>query len=245
MKVHNLLFTLLVLGCSSSATQKPAIESLDIDSRLEMSRDVHWMRNSAEYKAIVIQTYRLAGLRLRELVAGKMPGTWAVSADFDETVIDASDFNKEWDLEGRKFTEELWDTWVSGRKDPPVPGAVEFLELVHTLGGHIAIITNRSSFNCPDAEANLRAFNIPYDVVLCRGEDNRKESRWEAVEKGVTSADLPPLEIVMWIGDNIHDFPESNQSLRLESEAAFSNFGDRYFAFPNATYGSWQKNLQQ
>jgi 5'-nucleotidase (lipoprotein e(P4) family) len=245
MKVYYLLLTLLVFGCSSPATRQPAIESPDIESRLEMSRDVHWMRNSAEYKAIVIQTYRLAGLRLRELVAGKKPGTWAVSADFDETVIDASDFNKEWDLGGRKFTEGLWDTWASGRKDPPVPGAVEFLELVHNLGGHIAIITNRSSFNCPDTEANLRAFDIPFDVVLCRGEDSRKESRWEAVEKGVTSAGLPSLEIVMWLGDNIHDFPELDQSLRLESEEAFSNFGDRYFAFPNATYGSWEKNSQQ
>jgi len=200
------------------------------------------MRNSAEYKAIVIQTYRLAGLRLRELVADRRPGTWAVAADADETVIDATDFNREWDLGGRKSTDELWDTWASGRKDPPVPGAVEFLGLVHSLGGHIAIVTNRSDFNCPDTEANLRAFDIPFDVVLCRGEDNQKESRWEAVEMGVTSAGLPPLEIVMWLGDNIHDFPELDQSLRLESEEAFSYFGDRYFAFPNATYGSWEEN---
>lgn len=244
MKVYCIFLTLLVLGCSSPTTRQPAKELPEEDSRFEMSRDVHWMRNSAEYKAIVLQIYRLAGLRLGELVAGKKPGTWAVSLDFDETVIDASDFNKEWDLTGKKFTEELWDTWVSGRKDPPLPGAVEFLELVHNLGGYIAFVTNRSSFNCPDAEANLRAFDIPFDVVLCRGEDSQKESRWETVEKGVTSADLPPLEIVMWLGDNIRDFPELDQSLRLESEEAFSNFGEIYFAFPNATYGSWQKNPQ-
>jgi predicted secreted acid phosphatase len=114
--------------------------------------------------------------------------------------------------------------------------------LVHNLGGRIAIITNRSSPNCPDAEANLRAFDIPFDVVLCRGENSQKEPRWEAVESGETPAGFPPLEIVMWLGDNIRDFPNLDQSLRMESEEAFGNFGDIYFAFPNATYGSWQKN---
>jgi acid phosphatase len=240
MKVYYLLLTLLLFGCSSLATQQPAIESPEKKPSLEMSRDVHWMRNSAEYKAIVLQTYRLAGLRLRELVADKKPGTWAVAADCDETVIDPSDFNKEWDLGGRKSLD--WDTWAAGRKDPPVPGAVEFLKLVHSLGGHIAIVTNRHEFNCLDTEANLRAFDVPFDVVLCRGEDDQKEPRWEMVEKGVTPAGLPPLEIVMWLGDNIQDFPGLDQSLRLESEEAFSNFGDRYFAFPNATYGSWEVN---
>jgi len=242
MKIYYLLITLLVLGCSSSATRLPAIEPPEEKPSLEMSRDVHWMRNSAEYQAIVLQTYRLAGLRLRELVADKKPGSWAVSVDADETVIDSTEFNKEWDLEGRKFTVDLWDIWISGRKDPLVPGAVAFLKLVHSLGGHIVFITNRSEFNCPDTEANLRAFDAPFDVVLCRGEDNQKELRWEAVEKGETSAGLPPLEIVMWLGDNIQDFPGLDQSLRQESAEAFSKFGDRYFTFPNATYGSWQAN---
>jgi predicted secreted acid phosphatase len=88
MKAYYLLLTLPLFGCSSMAIQQSAAESPEKESALEMSRDVHWMRNSAEYKAIVLQIYQLAGIRLGELVADKNPGTWAVSMDFDETVID-------------------------------------------------------------------------------------------------------------------------------------------------------------
>jgi acid phosphatase len=242
MKINYSMLTLLLFCCASGAARQHAIESPAEESRLGLNRDLHWMRNSAEYKAVVLQTYRLAAERLRELVADKKTGTWAVAADADETVIDASGFTKEWDLAGRKSTDDLWDAWVARHTDPPVPGAVEFLELVHSLGGRIAIVTNRIDDQCPDTEANFRAFDIPFDVILCRGEDRQKESRWEAVEKGTTSAGLPPLEIVMWLGDNIHDFPELDQHLRLEGEEAYIGFGDRYFAFPNPTYGSWEEN---
>ncbi len=48
----------------------------------------------------------------------------------------------------------------------------------------------------------------------------------------------------MWLGDNIGDFPQLDQSVRLQSDAAFADFGTRFIVFPNPTYGSWQDNPQ-
>ncbi len=245
MKICCMLATLLLVACTSETAPQPKIELSGEEPGVQMGRDLHWMRNSAEYKAIVLQTYRLAAMQLKVLVADKRPGTWAIATDADETVVDTSNFTRQWDLVGRQSqpAEELWKASVARQADPPLPGAVEFLRLVHSLGGRIAVVTNRVDTNCPDLAANFRAFNIPFDVMLCKEDDPRKESRWEAVESGMTSAGLPPLEIVMWLGDNIQDFPRHDQQLRLEDEQAFIGFGDRYFVFPNPTYGSWEGNL--
>ena len=145
----------------------------------------------------------------------------------------------------RETSDELWDAWVARRAAPSMPGAIDFLQLVHRLGGRIAVVTNRIEDHCPDTRANFRAYDIPFDVILCRTGDRQKEPRWELIERGATPADLPPLEIVMWLGDNIGDFPDLDQGLRHRSADSFNGFGDRYFAFPNPTYGSWLENEQE
>jgi len=210
----------------------------------ELDRSAHWTRNSAEYQALVRQAYNVASARLRELAAARDEGTWAVALDADETIIDNSAYEKELTLQGLESTNELWDGWVARRAAPPLPGVVEFLELVHELGGRVAVVTNRIDEHCPDTRANFRAFDIPFDVILCRTGDRRKEPRWESLENGTASPDLPPLEIILWMGDNIRDFPDFDQDVRFESGEAFADFGSRYFVVPNPVYGSWTGNPQ-
>ena len=57
---------------------------------------------------------------------------------------------------------------------------------------------------------------------------------------GKSEAGGAPLEIVAFVGDNIQDFPSLTQATRQQGEAAFSDFGVRYFMLPNPMYGSWQ-----
>lgn len=237
-----LLSLLVVIGCMSTGTQSPVTEVKP--EAAELTDAVHWMRNSAEYRAVMLQTYSLASDRLRSLVADRDKGTWAVASDADETILDNSPYARDLLLKGQELTDGNWDSWVARRAAPPLPGAVAFLELVHQLGGHIAIVTNRRSEHCADTRANFRAFDIPFDVILCREDDRRKEPRWELVEKGTASSDLPSLDIVLWLGDNIEDFPGLDQNIRQEGAEAFSEFGYRYFAVPNPTYGSWLENPQ-
>jgi predicted secreted acid phosphatase len=52
----------------------------------------------------------------------------------------------------------------------------------------------------------------------------------------------PPLKITMYFGDNITDFPNLDQSLRLYGAQAYNLFGTKYFAVPNPVYGSFTEN---
>lgn len=232
----------LVVACSSGGTAPPQSAQSTSPTNSDLKRAVHWMRNSAEFQAIVLQTYSLAGQELRKSVEGKKPGTWAVALDADETLISNMDYEKELVQLGKESTDELWMVWVARRAAPPLPGALEFLDLVRELGGRVTLVTNRRDRDCPDTRANLEAFDIPFDVLLCRTDDREKEPRWEKIERGTASPDVPPVKIVMWLGDNINDFPEMSQESRFSSPEAFGDYGSRFFIFPNPSYGSWEAN---
>lgn len=233
-----LLIALLIAGCATS-TNAPGGNQAPVPT---FPNDVHWVRDSAEYRAAMIQAYQFATLRLEALVSDREPGSWAVALDADETVINNSEYQKELALKGERFTGKSWDAWIERKQAPPLPGVLAFLARVRELGGKIAIVTNRDEKHCPLTEDDFRKYTIPFDVMLCRQDDSEKEPRWEKIENGEASPELPPLEIVMWLGDNIKDFPDLDQDLRFQPEAAFDGFGMRFFVLPNPMYGSWVRN---
>ena len=48
---------------------------------------------------------------------------------------------------------------------------------------------------------------------------------------------VPAINVLIWVGDNIQDFPMLTQA----NPGDLSSFGTHYFALPNPMYGSWQK----
>lgn len=205
---------------------------------------LHWVRSSAEYPAATIQAYRMATRRIEMVGAGMAPGTWAVSLDADETVLDNSQYQKERAAAGLGYSRESWRAWVARRAAVPVPGSAAFLRRVKEMGGAVVIVTNRTQAECPDTEENFRAFALPFDAMLCRPENGpaEKEPRYDRVASGTAQPGLRPLEIVLWIGDNILDFPQMRQEARKAGEAAFAEFGGRFIIIPNPVYGSWERN---
>jgi len=207
-----------------------------------LADDVVWVRDSAEYRALSAQAYALAGRRIEELAAGREPGSWAVSLDIDETVL--SNLGHEIELEANQgaFDEGAWARWVAKRSAPVLAGAVPFLERVHSMGGRIALISNRDEFMRADTEANLRTEGVPFDLLLLRPSPDKgaKQPRWDAIEKGNAAPGVPPAKIVMWVGDNIRDFPGGDQSWRNAPPEALAAFGDRFVIIPNPMYGSWK-----
>jgi 5'-nucleotidase (lipoprotein e(P4) family) len=233
------LVLLLAAGCASTGVEAPPTAP---PATAGLSLAVHWVRDSAEHHAALVQAYALAGERVGELAAEREAGTWAVALDADETVISNTLFQKELEVSGGRFSQERWQAWARRREATALPGARAFLERVHDLGGRIVIVTNRDEAICPDTEANFRDLGLPYDAMLCRRGESRKEPRWEQVVSGTAVPGLPPLEIVMWVGDNIQDFPDLGQDLRFEPDAAFADFGRKYVVIPNPMYGSWTSN---
>jgi 5'-nucleotidase (lipoprotein e(P4) family) len=207
-------------------------------------KEIHWFRSSAEYQALARQIYRSAEQRVRELAAGRARGSWAVILDADETVVDNSEYQRRIAARGEVYQTATWQAWVRERRAGAVPGAREFLIAVAELGGRIAIVTNRDDVVCEDTRANIRALMIPFDVVLCRvGGVSDKVPRFDAVANGTAApGTLPPLEVLLWVGDNIQDFPRLTQAVRDEAAAAYDPFGQRYIVLPNPMYGSWESN---
>jgi predicted secreted acid phosphatase len=80
------------------------------------------------------------------------------------------------------------------------------------------------------------------DVVLCRA--NRvsdKNPRFDAIQRGTPETGGAPLRVLLWVGDNILDFPALTQAARTQANG-LDLFGDRYFMLPNPLYGSWESN---
>ena len=65
----------------SGAGAQPAAGEADFGAEPERwTNDIHWMRSSAEVKALQLQAYRVATRRVEKAAEGREPGTWAVSA---------------------------------------------------------------------------------------------------------------------------------------------------------------------
>jgi 5'-nucleotidase (lipoprotein e(P4) family) len=241
-----LLLPLLGLSCAP-VTPAPTTASGATPSETALrvpTDELHWLRGSAEYRAITIQTFRAALRAAAEASAGRPAGSWAISVDADETIIDNSVYEVELQRQGLAHTDAAWKAWVKRGERTAVPGAASFLAGVRSLGGRVAVVTNTARSLCGDVAANLDSLRLPYDILVCRPDDggDRKEGRWRSIADGTARPDLGPMEILVWVGDNIQDFPDQSQALRDKDEPAFAAFGVRFFALPNPVYGTWEKN---
>ena len=236
-----LLLLGLVAGCTGTApaprTPEAALPPFTIAA-------VQWQRVAAEYPALTRQVFRQATAAIERAAAGREPRTWAVSFDADETIIDNSRYALERAQGGEPFyTLESWLAWVQRREATAVAGAAEFVARVRELGGIVAVVTNRGEDQCADTAANLDALGLRHDVILCRpaGPDGSKQPRWDALAGGTAAPGLGPVEILLWLGDNVGDFPGLDQGLRRAPAEAFADFGERFFVLPNPVYGSWER----
>lgn len=231
---------LLLAACTAAAPPAPAPAPAPATTAAALCNGTRWVARSAEYEAAAHQAFTLATERVEELAAGRAPGTWAVALDGDETVISNLTYQLEGERLGVGHTSARWAEWVERRQATAMPGAVAFLQRVRELGGRIAIVTNRHVSAQRATEDNLDALGVPYDVVLSMDRDREKEPRYDAVAEGTADPGLPPLDIVLWVGDNIMDFPDLDQGLKGGDAAAFADFGRRFILIPNPLYGSWE-----
>lgn len=234
---------LLLSACATGGASPGAPPALSPDELAAAHPEIHWVRTAAEHDAAYRQTYARAAERVEAMARGRAPASWAVILDADETLLDNSEYQRRRAARGLGYSSESWTAWVMEEAAPALPGAVVFTERVRSLGGRVAVVTNRAERECDATRRNLEAVGVSAAVVLCRapGEDG-KGGRFRRVQEGTASAGLPPLEVVAWIGDNIEDFPGGSQT-RADGDPAFlAEFGVRYFVLPNPMYGSWQDN---
>lgn len=231
-----LLTAVLVGGCAPAAQVATAPAPTQPTA-------LHWARSAAEHRAIYLQTFRAASDRLREVAAGRTAGTWGVILDADETVLDNSEYQRRLAQRGAAFDSETWNAWVREMAADTLPGAGAFIRLAQELGGRVVIVTNRAAIVCDETRRNIERLGLQVDGVLCQAQgESGKNGRFDAVAHGTSAAGLPPLDVVLFVGDNIQDFPGGAQAWRAAPAALLDRFGRDWFMVPNAMYGSWERN---
>jgi len=250
-------FTLLLAGCAVTAPSPPpqrapitASEPPDFSTacarladHADIPKSLLWFRTAAEQRGAFEQAFRLAATNLESFARGQPAGSWVVVADADETLIDNGPYECELELRGLKKNDStLFALWVEARASAATPGAAAFSARVHALGGRLIVVSNR------DEQPHLRGTidtltrdGIEADAVLLSKtpDDRDKNRRFEAIrQSGVPEKGIPPSEILLWLGDNIQDFPQLTQ----KNPGDLAEFGHRYIVLPNPMYGSFVGN---
>jgi 5'-nucleotidase (lipoprotein e(P4) family) len=215
------------------------------DSALPIDTDLglKWYRRSAERRALAVQAYSIATEKLIAKAA-TISGAWGVVLDIDETTLNNSTYQQERMDLGLGYSPASWTEWVNRKAATPVDGVASFIAGVKQLGGKVVFVSNRlAATECAQTEANLTTAALPYDAILCKTDTSDKNPRFTAVANGTAKPGLPALSVILYVGDNIQDFPLLSQDIRKQAASAYAKFGQDFILLPNSMYGSWEKNL--
>lgn len=227
---------------------------------------VAWMQTSAEYAALTTQAYRnvcemlptaIADPSWTALIDGEQGGGFeslppAIISDIDETLLDNSAYAARRIASGGPFDPVAWKAWINEADAKPMPGVQILLDCLAEHGVTLVYISNRKHDGERAATVeNLRKDGFPLpadndDLVLLRGDprginddlnDKSARRRWAANR----------YRVVALLGDNLGDFMDgvaTSISKRATLADAHADWwGARWFAFPNPSYGSWEKAL--
>jgi 5'-nucleotidase (lipoprotein e(P4) family) len=259
-------------ACFSSVTpeQKPETAHGDYPyswkceatERKPMSNALHWFRNSAEYRALATAAYARAQEHLPGFARTHRDTGWIVVMDADETLLDNSEYTKEYEACGGGFWQPTWCDWSRTQRARAVPGAVAFTEAVRRNGGLIVVVTNRLAEEEEWTRENLRKLGIEVHGIYPRTDESDKSARWRQImEDAKTKGRYPGIApvLVMWVGDQITDFPQlgsggtitgalSQASFQTAQASAFADFGVRFILLPQPLYsgtGGWIANERE
>lgn len=202
---------------------------------------LRYQQQSAEVAALQRQSYVLATRQLEQLLAARDSSKpAAIMTDLDETVIDNSALLVR-DLKAcHDFTG--WDTWKAWEREGTpslIPGAKDFLEYAASKDVTIYYVSDRYEENKDATLATLRALDLP--------EVDDDHVRLLGPSKSVRRQDIAEdYDIVMQLGDSLHDFSDAFSSKESEQQKALvaeqaAHFGKDWIMLPNASYGSWSK----
>jgi len=242
MKKGIIISSLIFCACTSlHKAQKESVSTVPMmyDGKLFTAL---YQQKSAEYKALCLQSYNIAALRLQEYKSVSLLPK-AIVTDIDETVLDNSPFAVHQGLLKKDFDYAAWYEWTNMSKADTVPGAPAFLKLAASKGVEIFYITNRDEKERESTLRNLSKYNLPNtdnEHLILKTNGSSKESRRQQVAAN--------HEIVLLIGDNLGDFSslfdkKNQQDRERNVDASLADFGNRFIVLPNPNYGDWEGAL--
>ncbi len=220
-----------------------------------------YQQQAAEYRALCLQAYNLAKLRVDEALRSdrdpkhKAHKHWAVITDLDETALDNSQFEALAFEDDTTASFPMLQNWWLQEKAKDVPGAVEFFKYLKSKDVDIYYISNRTSSPAyiNATRINMRNLGFPYtdttdnDHFKFQTDASSKESR----RLEVTAKD----SVIVYLGDNLIDLDKAfdqykgkylpSDIRRHKVDSIKYMWGDKYIVFPNAIYGDWESTFYQ
>lgn len=243
MKKIILIGSVILCACSSShkatTNNHGSGNSIYVDGKLYTA---WYQQKAAEYRALCLQAYNIARLRLDQY----QPETTkpkAIVTDIDETIFDNSPYAVHQGLQGKDYEPATWYEWTDKSAADTVPGGASFLQYAASKGVEIFYITNREERERASTIKNLQQFNFPNadDAhFLPKQNTSSKEIRRQFVSAS--------HEIVMLLGDNLADFSNLFDKKTFDERLQNTNmstrdFGNRFIVLPNPNYGDWEGAL--
>lgn len=202
-----------------------------------------WQQQSGEYKALCLQAYQLAALRLDERLQQSHHKPLAIVTDIDETVLDNSPYTVHQALKGEGYDAASWSAWTALAACDTVPGALSFLQYAATKNVQVFYITNRVEAERSATLKNLQRWRFPFADdrhLLLKTTTSGKEPRRQQV--------AAEYDIVLLLGDNLGDFAsvfdkKATDARNTATLEAAREYGRRFIVLPNPMYGDWEGAL--
>ncbi|MGN6518158.1 MAG: 5'-nucleotidase, lipoprotein e(P4) family [Dokdonella sp.] len=255
----------MLAGCAASPP--PRADMVAAPAGAEPSANdnlnaVAWTQGAIEHDLVYREVYRHAGEQLlraladqdwdalpREERMGEARGLApAVILDIDETVLDNSPYQARLVRDGTHYDDASWARWCREEAAQPLPGALEFTRLAAAHGVTVFYLSNRVQDLNDATLANLRKTGFPIAtgepvflglgtaVQGCPASGSSKGCRRKLIGR--------THRVLMQVGDQIGDFVDVTANTPQGRRAAVAGyadwFGERWFALPNPTYGSWE-----
>lgn len=199
-----------------------------------------FQQQSAEYKALCLQAFNIAQLRVDQAVQQSYSKPLAIVTDIDETFLDNSPYAVHRALQGKDYSADTWSKWTAKGIADTLSGALTFFKYASSKKISIYYITNRDEQERAGTLANLQRFGFPdadNSHLILRQGSSSKESRRQQVAQ--------THEIILLMGDNLSDFSmlfdkQSTAQRAANVQQLKNEFGKKFIIFPNANYGGWE-----
>ena len=229
VRVFFIIYLFFAFGCSSNKYS-------------QKDHSMYWHKNSAEYKALCLQAYNTAKIKLDLELSKDHEKKLAIVADLDETIFNNTPYNEMLIEEEATFNQENWSNWVNKKTATAIPGSLDFFKYAESKGVEIIYLSNRRVENYEPTKENLVTLGFPFDdstKMLLRTDSSDKYERRKSISD---------QNIIMFIGDNLGDFDsvffdKSNEQRWEISKNLKEKFGHQFILIPNLIYGDWERGF--
>lgn len=231
----------LLMGCAANKQMKsPATaksSGLIIDGKIWSSL---FQQKAAEYKALCLQAFNIARVRVDESLRVTTQKPKAIITDIDETFLDNSPYAVHQALQGKDYDPATWAEWTAKGIADTLTGALSFFNYAAQHGIEIFYVTNREESERKGTLQNLQYFNFPFadnQHLILKQAVSSKEPRRQEIAK--------THDIILLLGDNLADmsaaFDKKTEAERNQQvQIAAAEFGKKFIVLPNFNYGGWE-----